>query len=67
MQRPVGAFDLIFKEPSILDDSPGLVTLRDIVDDNNVIGRGFAVTAVDVNTGEYVVMDNSNTAVEDLA
>ena len=50
-----------------MDDSPGLVTLRDIVDDEGVIARRFAVTAVDVNTGDYVVMDQKNTAVEDLA
>ena len=62
-----GPYELIFKEPSMVDDSPGLATLRDIVNDNNEIARRFAVTAVDINTGEYVVMDQTNTPVEDLA
>ena len=65
--RQAGPYELIFQEPSLLDDSPGLATLRDIVDDENVIARRFAVTAVDVNTGDYVVMDQTNTPVEDLA
>ena len=43
------------------------MTLEDIVDDEGVIARRFAVTAVDVNTGDYVVMDQTNTPVEDLA
>ena len=67
VQREGSVHDLIFKEPSLLDDSPGVVTLKDIVDDEGVIARRFAVTAVDVNTGDYVVMDQTNTPVEDLA
>lgn len=66
-ERDVGAYDLIFKEPSILDDSPGVVTLKALVNEKGEIARRFTVTAVDVNTGDYIAMDNSNTAVEDLA
>ena len=43
------------------------MTLKALVNEKGEIARRFTVTAVDVNTGDYIAMDNSNTAVEDLA
>lgn len=67
VQRPGSAFDLLFKEPSVLDDNPGLETLRGIVAYKGEIARRFAVSAVDVNTGDYIPMTQEDTAVENLA
>ena len=66
-QRPGNAFDLLFKEPSFLDDSPGLQTLKDIVSYKGSIARRFTVTAVDTNTGDTIAMSQDNTTYEDLA
>lgn len=61
-------YDLLFKEPSFIDDTPALATLKDIVDDTGgAIKRNFTVSAVDANTGEYIAMSNKNTPYENLA
>ena len=36
-QRDASAYELIFKEPSILDDSPGVVTLKALVNEKGEI------------------------------
>lgn len=58
---------MLFKEPSFLDDSPALATLNDIISDKGEIARRFAVSAVDVGTGEYVAYTQENTTFDDLA
>ena len=65
--RPGGAVDLIFREPSLLDDDPALATLRSIVDEKGSIARRFTVGAVDVNTGDFIAMNQTNTPFENLA
>lgn len=57
----------LLKEPSLVDDSPALQTLKDIVNMKGEIARRFTVGAVDVNTGDFIAMDQDNTAFEDLA
>lgn len=56
VNRPGTYRDLLFNEPSVLDDTPGLATLNRIVYDKGVIARRFAVSAVDTNTGDYIAM-----------
>ena len=50
-----------------MDDSPALALLKEIVGYKNEIARRFAVGAVDTNTGDFIVMDQTNTVIEDLA
>jgi len=50
-----------------LDDDPALKTLNDIVSEKGEIKRSFAVSAVDVNTGDYIAMTQKNTPFENLA
>jgi len=65
--RPGSPVDLIFNEPSFLDDDPALQTLKDIVAEKGAINRKFAVSAVDANTGDYIAMTHENTTFDDLA
>lgn len=65
--REGGPIDLLFREPSFLDDSPALATLNSIIADKGAINRRFAVSAVDVNTGDYIAMTQENTVFDDLA
>ena len=65
--RPGTPKDLLFNEPSFLDDSPALQTIRDIMAYKGSIARKFVVTAVDANTGDYVAMTQKDTTYEDLA
>ena len=58
---------LLFKDPSFLDDNPALNTLKRIVAYQGAINRRFVVSAVDVNTGDYIAMTQENTVYEDLA
>ena len=51
----------------MLDDSPALATLKRIVSYKGSIARRFTVTAVDVNTGDTIAMNQTNTAFDDLA
>ena len=41
--------------------------MKDIVSDQGAINRRFVVSAVDVNTGDYIAMTQENTVFEDLA
>ena len=41
--------------------------MKEIVGYKNEIARRFAVGAVDTNTGDFIVMDQTNTVIEDLA
>ena len=65
--REGGPFQLLFKDPSFLDDNPALNTLKDIISDKGAINRRFAVSAVDVNTGDYIAMTQEDTTFDDLA
>lgn len=65
--RQGSARDLLFKEPSFLDDDPALATLNDIVSDQGTIARAFTVSAVDTNTGDYIAMTQDNTTFDNLA
>lgn len=58
--------DLLFREPSFLNDDPALATLRSIINDRSV-ARSFAVSAVDVQTGDYIAMTQDDTPLENLA
>lgn len=52
----------MFNEPSLLDDSPLVPTLTSIIEPFRSTGilRNFALAAVDANTGDYHIWDNSN-------
>lgn len=66
--RSKNPYDLLFKEASILDDTAAIGTLNEIYGyTGGEIKRHFAVSAVDVNTGEYFVMNDKNTEFKDLA
>ncbi len=65
--REGGPVDLIFREPSFLDDDPALATLNEIIADKGSIARMFAVSAVDANTGDYIANTHENTSFDDLA
>ena len=47
----------LLKEPSLVDDSPALVLLKEIVGDKGEIARRFTVGAVDANTGDFIAMN----------
>lgn len=66
-QREGTPFDLIFEEPSLLDDDPALAELKSIISDQGSIARRFTVGAVDVNTGDFIAMDQTNTTFDTLA
>ena len=66
VQREGSFEEILFKEPSFLDDSPALTTLRGIINDRD-IARSFTVGAVDANTGDFIAMNNENTPLENLA
>ena len=51
----------------MIDDSVGLETMRSLVSSRGSIERRFAVTAVDVNTGDTIAMTQENTTIDDLA
>jgi len=60
--------DWLLHEQSVLDDSEAIKTLDRIYSYNGrVIKRHFTVSAVDVNTGEYVPMTEKNTPFDNLA
>ena len=67
IQRPGSLIDIAFREPSFLDDSPGLDHIRDIMSYTNDFARRVSVAAVDVGTGEFVVFDQENTSYYDFA
>ena len=66
--RQGSTYEILFKEPSFLDDTPALTTLNDIYSETGgEIKRHFVVSAVDVNTGDYVPMTDKDTPFENLA
>lgn len=65
--RDGGPVDWFTNEPSLLNDDPALALLRELVSYKNEIARRFTVGAVDVNTGDFIAMNQDNTVVEDLA
>lgn len=68
VKREGSAYDLLFKEPSFLDDDPALKTLNSIISETGgEIRRHFTVSAVDVNTGDYIAMTDKDTPFENLA
>ena len=56
VKREGSTFDLLFKEPSFLDDTSAYHTLESIISNQGAINRRFAVAAVDTNTGDYIAM-----------
>ena len=58
----------MFEEQSAFDVTKAIATLNRIYSyPSPEIKRDFTVSAVDVNTGEYVAMDQTNTTFENLA
>ena len=66
-RRTGSIYDLFMKEPSLLNDDPALQTLKDLTNQKGSIARRFTVSAVDVNTGDFIAMNQENTVFEDLA
>ena len=62
---PEGAW-AVLKEQSVLDSSPAVNTLTEIVNEIGEIKRNFVVSAVDANSGVYVPWTNENTTIETL-
>ena len=67
IEREGGPINWLLHEPSIVDDSPALATLREIIASRDSIKRSFTVSAVDVQTGDFIPMSNDDTPFENLA
>jgi len=52
--RDLNPIDLAFHQPSILDDSPGLEHIRNIMSLRSEFKRRVSVGAVDQNSGDFV-------------
>ena len=65
--NPGTAYDLFFKEKSLLDDSSALETITKFINERGSIQRRFVASAMDVNLGEYVPQTQENTTFEQLA
>ena len=66
--KTLNPIKMIFDENSVLDDTGAINTLNEIYSyTGGQIKRHFAVSAVDINTGEYHAMTDKNTTFEDLA
>ena len=63
---PEGPVKSLFTEQGMLDTSPAVEFLTQLVAPYSEIKRRFTVSAVDVNTGDYEVFDQSNTTFEEL-
>lgn len=57
----------ILKESSVFDDAPGLQTIKDIMSIKNDFGKRASVSAVDVNSGQFVEFNQKNTIYSDFA
>ena len=55
-----------FSEQGLLDSSPAIEYITELIAPFGEIKRNFAFSAVDVNSGEYVVMDQTNTLFEEV-
>ena len=63
-----GSLDqILLKDISILDTAPALITLREIMSVRQDYARNVIVSAVDVNTGEFVEFTKENTSYFDMA
>lgn len=54
-------------ENSLLDTSPALVTLRDIMSSRDSFAKKVTISAADVNTGDFVEFNQDNTSYYDMA
>ena len=54
-------------EKSLLDDSPALETLREIMSFRSEFGRRVTVSCVDVQSGDFAEFNQDNTTYEDFA
>lgn len=60
--RREGSFlDLLLEEPSFLDDSPGLEWMLSVMQIKDGYHRRVSAGAVDVQTGDFVIFDQTNT------
>ena len=50
-----------------MDDDPAIAKLNEIISYKGAINRRFVMSAVDVNTGDYIAMTQKDTVFEDLA
>lgn len=64
--RPGGPIVALFADQSIFDTSPGIQTTIDMFKDYSGYKRAWAMSAVDANTGEKVVMTDEDVAWEDF-
>lgn len=53
--------------PSVLNDTAGLETIRKIISVKEDYGKRVTVAAVDINTGEFVRFNQTNTPYYDIA
>ena len=51
----------VLNEKSLLDDSPALLTILDIMSIKSEYAKRVSVAAVDINNGEYVEFNQNNT------
>ena len=60
-EGPVGA---LFNKPGMLDTTPAVNFLTQLIAPEEAIKRRFTIAAVDANVGEYHVFDQTNTSFE---
>jgi predicted acylesterase/phospholipase RssA len=65
--RPFPEILNIFNEESVLDDSPALETMREIMSAKSDFGRRATVSALDIGSGEFVEFNQTNTNYYDFA
>ena len=56
----------LLNEPSILDDTNALTTIRDIMSVKSDFGKRVSVCAVDIQNGEFVEFNQDNTSYYDF-
>lgn len=52
---------LLLEEPSFLDDSPGLEWMLSVMQIKDGYHKRVTAGAVDVQTGEFIIFDQTNT------
>ena len=57
----------LFHNTSLLDDDPALNFLKGLVAFKGEIARSFTTGAVDVNSGDYIALNNDNITFDELA
>ena len=62
-----GLVDWIFQEQGLLDTSPAVAFIHDLVEPFQKFAKRFTVAAVDANTGNYMRFNQDNIQFEELA